>query len=253
MKNILLTFSYDGTDYRGYQRQNHGDTIQSRLERALHQLYRMEIKTVGAGRTDAGVHARGQAASFSAPELLPTSRLPRAMNTLLPEDITVTGAWEVETSFHARYSAIGKRYTYTIDNARFPQPLERLYSWHCPEPLDLELMERASRVLTGTRDFKEFQAAGSGVQNTVRTLWEIKVNGSSSRNLVRIEVCGDGFLYKMVRFLAGALVRVARERLSVEELQEVLSGNGTRKWEALPGRGLCLEEVYYSRDKIPGR
>jgi len=249
--NFLLFIAYDGTDFYGYQRQKNQRTVQQELENALKQLYGFTIDIKAAGRTDAGAHARCQAANFLAPPAVPTARLPWALNALLPGDIRVWEAKEVPLDFHARFSARGKKYTYTIDCSRIYQVMERRYSWHCPEKLAVEEMNRGGETLRGTHDFKLFQASGNHVNDTVRTLWEVKVEDNPVKEIMSITVTGNGFLYKMVRFLAGALVEIGRGRLSTEELARVLHGEtnhapeSRRKWPALPARGLCLEEVYY--------
>ncbi len=246
MQNILIRLSYDGTHYHGFQKQKNTGTVQGALEKALSELYfGKEIKTSAAGRTDAGAHARDQAVNYQAPPSIPVDRIPAALNSRLPPDIAVWSACLVDADFNARHRARGKLYTYTIDNASFPQPLERLYAWHYPGRLEVNLMHRAAQVLVGKNDFKEFQASGSSAGVSVRTVFEVFVEKIPDRNLVRIKVTGDGFLYKMVRFMAGALFRVGRGRLPVEELQRVVEGDAGRSWEALPAKGLCLEKIFF--------
>ena len=249
LSHYCLCLSYDGTDFCGFQRQPEKRTVQGALERALQNLYGYPVGIHGAGRTDAGAHARGQAASFKAPVTVPTERLPQALNRFLPPDIRVWAAQDVPQSFHARYSAQGKKYSYTIDQARVYRVLERRYAYHLPEGLHLDAMTQGGEVLQGTHDFRAFQAVGSPVSETVRTLWQVKVIRYDENHFLRLEVTGNGFLYKMVRFIAGALIEIGRGKLSLEDLTDALQPASEqhkgRKWPALPARGLCLEEVYY--------
>lgn len=261
-KNYLLYLAYDGTDFSGFQKQKAQRTVQKELEKALTDIYHQPIRVSAAGRTDAGVHARGQTVNFHAPSKIPTEKLPWAINTKLPEDVRVWKAELVPCYFHARYHAEGKEYRYCLDRALIYQVMERRYSWHCPYPLDLKEMRRGAEVLQGTYDFRCFQAVGSEVQDTVRTIWRAEVVDEEKRNLVHLFFCGDGFLYKMVRFLAGALVWVGRNRISVEELQKHLfapqkhpvgnqqGGIIHRPFPALTPEGLCLEKVIYQEQEL---
>ncbi len=251
MQNVLIRVAYDGTGFHGFQKQKNERTVQGELEQALGKLYGEEIKTTAAGRTDAGAHAREQAVNFQASPRLPVERVPRAANGLLPPDLVIWSSCLVPPDFNSRFEARGKVYSYTIDNAEFPQPLNRLYAWHCPDRLDLNKMQETAGMLEGTHDFKEFQASGSSAETTVRTIFQVKVKEIPACSLVQITVVGEGFLYKMVRFVAGALVRVGQHRLKPESVQEVLWGKSARKWEALPAKGLCLEKIFFNNSGLP--
>lgn len=243
--NYMLVFSYDGTAYHGFQYQNNALTVQEVLEDSLTKLFRQGIKVEVAGRTDAGVHARAQVVTFFAPPLLPPERLPLASRGLLPGDIVVLGAKEVAVDFNARRSALAKIYSYTIDSGKFPDVFKRNYAWHLPCQLDLGAMKKAASYLVGKQDFKAFQAAGSKVESTVRTLFTLDLVRRD--RFIIITYKGDGFLYKMVRNITGTLVNVGRQKTHPRQLQEILeSKNRAEAGETAPARGLCLEKVLYS-------
>lgn len=251
MQNILLRVSYEGTEYGGFQIQKNAVTIQEKLEEALLQIYRNPIRVACAGRTDAGVHAREQAVNYKAEHFIPVDRIPWALNTKLPRDIVVWRANEVEDSFHAGYDAVSKVYSYTIDTAEFIQVMQRRYAWHCPAKLDLKRMEEGCHILEGRHDFKLFQASGSRIKDTRRTIYRARITENREQQLVRIDVEGDGFLYRMVRFLAGALVEMGKGILTADELQEALENPSMRMrlGPALPAKGVCLEKVNYGNNK----
>ncbi len=243
----MLTVAYDGTNYHGFQEQRGTGlpTVQETLEKCLSRLAGRKVQVIGAGRTDAGVHARGQVVNFDATGWpIPVERIPLAVNGVLPPDIAVTGAREVAAGFHARYSARAKTYRYTIWNRRIPSPFYRLYSCFWPTPLDVEAMSAAAVHLLGRRDFKCFQAAGSTVRDTVRTLWRADV--SREGPLVYFVFKGDGFLYHMVRIMVGTLVQVGAGKMEPEAIKQILaSRDRLRAGPTMPPHGLCLEEVEY--------
>lgn len=246
MSNILLRITYDGTAYSGFQIQANAFTVQEALERALAVIYKRKLRIAGAGRTDAGVHARGQAAHYTAPFRIATENIPHALNAALPADIVVTGAMEVDAGFHARFDARGKRYSYTVDRACFPQVTKRLYSWHMPDPLDLERMEQACLIFEGTHDFKLFQGAGGTVEDTRRTIYRLALHDMSETDGLVLIFEGDGFLYRMVRLITGAIIRVGKGVLELDEIAKALQGvNRTAVGPSAPAHGLCLEEVNY--------
>ncbi|MEW5921204.1 MAG: tRNA pseudouridine(38-40) synthase TruA [Bacillota bacterium] len=239
-----IVLAYDGTDYHGFQIQANALTVQFYLEKALAALYGSSIRVEGAGRTDAGVHARGQVVSFAAPALIPEMQLPPALNGLLPADIVVVGAQQVAESFSARRDARGKVYSYTIDNGNFPDVLYRRYAWHIAHPLDLREMQKAAAYLQGKHDFRAFQAAGSRVKTTVRTLFSLEV--TKREQFISLYFKGDGFLYKMVRNITGTLAEVGRGRISHSEVARILEGKCREQaGVTAPARGLCLEKVLY--------
>jgi tRNA pseudouridine38-40 synthase len=221
--------------------------VQEKLEEALRLVTGVPSLAIAAaaGRTDAGVHARGQVVNFRTEATIPTDRWPHALNSHLPPDIVVTGAEEAPPAFHARFHATGKRYRYTIEYAPFPSPLRRLYAYHHGRPpLDLVRMQEAAQVLVGHHNFAAFRATGGAAKTSTRTVTRCDVTMEGS--LIQIDVAADGFLYNMVRIIAGTLLEVGTGKISPAQVREALA-TGRRKLagRTLPPHGLCLEEVYY--------
>lgn len=249
MLNTLIRISYDGTNYSGFQFQANARTVQETLELALKVIYKKPVRIIGAGRTDAGVHARGQVANFQAPFRIDIDKLPYALNAVLPSDVVIVEAMEVAESFHSRYDARRKIYTYTIDRAVFPQVKKRLYSFHLPGELDLVLIDQAIKVFEGSHDFKYFQAAGSRITDTVRTIYCIGLEDLFQKQLLHFYFEGSGFLYRMVRLISGTLIRVGKGQLNLNDVQDALAGNNVSAvGPAVPACGLCLEQVIYDFD-----
>ncbi len=248
LRNIKLTIAYDGTNYHGFQEQRSTGlvTIQEVLEKCLRRLAGREIRVTGAGRTDAGVHARGQVVNFDAAGWnIPAERIVLALNGMLPRDIAALEAEEVGPEFHARYSALAKTYRYTIYNSRIPSPFWRLYSHFVPRPLDVEAMEKAAQKLVGTHDFASFQAAGSPIKNTVRTLFSADVC-REGKELIHLTFRGNGFLYNMVRIMVGTLIEVGLGKRDPDDMEAILAARDrTRAGPTAPPEGLCLERVEY--------
>lgn len=248
MFNTLIRISYDGTNYSGFQIQANALTIQEELERALSIVYKQPLRINGAGRTDAGVHARGQAANYFAPFRITAEKLPYALNSLLPPDIVVTGAVEVSDGFHARFAVGRKIYSYTLDRAVFPRVMKRLYSYHLPGTLDLAAIRDAASLFVGTYDFKLFQAAGSSVTDTRRTLHRVELTEKPEKQFLVFYFEGSGFLYRMVRLMTGSLIRVGLNNLNKSDLEAALKGdNSDAAGPTVPAQGLCLEKVYYDQ------
>lgn len=249
MRNIKLTVAYDGTKYHGFQEQRGTGlaTIQEVMEHCLCRMVGRRVQVIGAGRTDAGVHARGQVVNFDAEGWpIPVERIPLAVNGLLPADVVVTDAQEVGENFHARKSAKTKTYLYTIWNDRVPSPFHRLYSSFLPVPLDDGAMSAACVYLIGTHDFKCFQAAGATVKTTVRTLYWAEVIREGS--LVRFIFKGDGFLYNMVRIMTGTILQVGMGKTDPESIKLVIdSRQRALGGPTMPPHGLCLECVEYNK------
>ncbi len=253
--NLVLVVAYDGTGYCGFQRQRPRGaagrggrpSVQERLEEALERLFDRPVVLAGAGRTDAGVHAEMQVVSLQAETAIPPDRLPYAINRWLPDDIVVTGAAVAPAGFHARFSAKSKTYRYSIWRARFPSPFLRRYTWHYPGPLDLAAMAEAASYFCGRQDFAAFQAAGSRVRDTVRTVRRCDLTLEGDVLQVRVEA--DGFLYKMVRTMVGTLVEVGRGRWGPEEVRRIIASRDRRRaGPAAPPQGLCLEMVEYGAE-----
>ncbi|MBO8129579.1 MAG: tRNA pseudouridine(38-40) synthase TruA [Peptococcaceae bacterium] len=247
MRNIKLTIAYDGTRYHGFQKQSGSGlpTIQATLEQYLTILAKDAVKVIGAGRTDAGVHARAQVVSFFLPARgIPTAKIVPALQGLLPGDIAAVAAEEVDQSFHARYSAVAKTYSYTIYHAPVPSPFWRLYSLYVPHHLSIDAMRRAARCLVGEHDFSSFQNTGRPVASATRTLFRADVEEDPP--LVRLVFKGNGFLYQMVRIMTGTLLEIGRGKLLPEEMETIIKARDRRAaGPTAPAHGLCLEKVEY--------
>ncbi len=246
MQTIKLTLQYDGTGYAGFQRQPNGVTIQEKLEDALRVVTGDPVLKIGAaaGRTDAGVHARGQVVHFLTGSRVPVERWPQALNQHLPRDIVAVSARRMPDDFHARYWARSKHYRYTIEHAGFQSPLSRLYAYHWGRQLDASLMAHAGALLVGRHDFAAFRSSGGAAKTSVRTVSRLEVQVQSP--FVWIDVEADGFLYNMVRIIAGSLLEVGTGRRTLADLRAALD-TGDRTWtgKTLPAHGLCLESVHY--------
>lgn len=239
---ILL--EYDGTDYHGWQRQKNARSVQQVLEEAINAITGENVRVIGAGRTDAGVHALGQVANFKTNTRIPLEKLPYAINSRLPDDIAVKRARAVPEDFHARLSAKAKVYTYTIYNAPFPSPLLRKYAYFFPLRLDIDAMKQATRHFLGVHDFSAFRAQGSPVKTCVRKIFRLEVDRTG--DLIKIEVEANGFLYNMVRIISGTLLDVGLCKICPEEVASIIeSGDRARAGRTLPPQGLCLLRVVY--------
>ncbi|MDR2182544.1 MAG: tRNA pseudouridine(38-40) synthase TruA, partial [Clostridiales bacterium] len=202
---VLLTVSYDGTNYCGWQEQKNGKSVQEALSKVIGMVFDSDFTMLGASRTDAGVHALGQRAHVipKRPVKIPIGKIPLVLNNDLPPDIRVTDAIDVPDNFHPINNAISKTYRYTICNSRYHSPLLRNYSAHIPIPLDTFKMADAARHFIGKHDFAAFCASGSIVKSTIRTIYALDV--AKNGDIVEITISGGGFLYNMVRIIAGTL------------------------------------------------
>lgn len=210
VKRILLTVEYDGTNYAGWQRQINGLAVQQVLEEALKEATGEHIVVTGASRTDAGVHARGQAVHFDTTSSIPPDKFPFVLNTKLPRDIRVLTGREVPADFHARFMTCGKQYTFRYVNSRHGSALRRNSHVHVPLPLDADLMRTAAQDLLGTHDFAAFQASGGTAKTTVRTIHRVELSTHEDDIFFVIE--GNAFLYNMVRIIAGTLIEIGLHR-----------------------------------------
>jgi tRNA pseudouridine38-40 synthase len=244
MRTLKLTIQYDGTDYVGWQRQPNGVSIQELIERALEPIEGRAVTVVGAGRTDAGVHALAQVASVRLEAAIDAATLARALNATLPADVRVVLAEEVAADFDARFGARGKTYEYRIWNGPILPPFERRYAWHVPQPLAVDRMRESARSLLGTHDFSAFRAAGSDVATSRRTVNDLRIGQDGER--VTVTVAGDGFLRSMVRAIAGTLVEVGLGRRRVESVAAALaSRDRAQAGPTAPAHGLFLVKVEY--------
>lgn len=244
MRNIKLTIEYDGTRYHGWQRQENAVTVQEVVEKAIHKLTGEEVNVTGCSRTDEGVHALGHVSNFRTQSSIPADRFAYALNTWLPEDVAVVRSEEADEAFHARFDSKGKKYRYIVHNAPCRSALLRSRAWHVMHVLDVAAMQKAAEALVGTHDFTAFMATGSNAKTTVRTMYSAKVEQQG--NTVYFEVQGDGFLYNMVRIMAGTLVYVGLGKISAGEVPEIITGKDRKKaGMTAPAPGLYLVEVFY--------
>jgi len=242
MRNLKLLIEYDGTNYVGWQRQDNGKSIQGEIESALHQILQEKVNVIGAGRTDAGVHARGQTANFKTETKLDLLSIKGGLNGLLAEDIVVHNVDEVPHDFHARYSAKERLYSYTI--TRNPSALLRNYSWYVKYSLDIDLMQHAASAITGKHDFESFCKANSDVDNhfcaVSYAIWQ------EESSLLRFTISADRFLHGMVRALVGTMVDIGRGYIPFDGLINILEKkNHSVAGMAAPARGLILEKITY--------
>jgi tRNA pseudouridine38-40 synthase len=246
MRNIKLIIEYDGTNYCGWQVQENGPSIQAEVEKALFSITGEKIRINGSGRTDAGVHARGQVANFITESTIPGEKFAYALNSLLPRDIVIKDSREVPLDFHSRYSAVGKKYSYLVFNSKFPSALLRNYAYHVNycERLDIGRIEKAAEAFIGTYDFSGFMSTGSKVSDTVRTIYDLSIEKQGE--LIRFNYKGSGFLYNMVRIITGTLLFAGIGKIDPEDIKEIiLSKSRDRAGITVPAYGLYLEEVYY--------
>ncbi len=241
-RHFKLTIAYDGAAYGGWQFQPNAVTVQEVIETALTKIVGHPVRIHGAGRTDAGVHARGQVASVALTTSLKPSVLRRALNANLPEEVRILSVQEVSAEFHARFSARRKEYRYQIDCGAVADPFLRRYAWHHPRKLDVTAMRRAARLLRGRHDFTAFSAKTE--RTPIRTISKLTMTRRGS--LLTITVVADGFLYKMARSIVGALVKVGEGRLTPSQVGELLrQKRRVALIETAPAKGLFLWRVGY--------
>lgn len=245
MRNIRLTLQYEGTRYQGWQRQESSEnTIQGKLERLLGQMCGEEIEVQASGRTDAGVHAKGQVANFHTNTSMSTEEMLTYINTYLPTDIAVTAVTEAAPRFHSRLNAVRKCYQYQVWNSAVPNVFLRNFVLEVEEQLDVEAMREAAGYLLGEHDFKAFTSTKKSRKSTVRRIDEIRIEKEGA--LLTFSFTGNGFLYHMVRILMGTLLEVGRGSRSSESVKELLTAQSRASSGALiPAKGLTLMEVYY--------
>ncbi len=244
MKRVKLIVAYDGTNYCGWQIQINGITVEEVLNKTISELVGEPIAVIGASRTDSGVHAMGNVAVFDTESRIPAEKMSFALNQRLPEDIRIQESCEVPLDWHPRYCDTRKTYEYRILNRRFAIPTERLYSHFFYYPLDVEKMQKAAEYLVGEHDFKSFCSTRTQVENTVRTIYFLRV--VKEGDMIRIQINGNGFLYNMVRIIVGTLLKVGTGMYPPEHVKEILEAKDRRlagpKAEA---RGLTLMEIEY--------
>jgi len=244
MRNLRLDICYDGTRYRGWQRlPGRDDTIQGKLETALSRILEEPIEISGSGRTDAGVHARGQVANFHCESTMPAPEILSNLRRYLPEDIGIYSCRDVSERFHARLNAKEKTYCYRIWNSQQPCVFDRRFVTVMPEVLDIDAMEQAAQHLLGQHDFAAFCGNAKMKKSTVRYIRSLTI--TRQREEVHIMVTGNGFLHNMVRIIVGTLVEVGRGERSADSIPTLFGGKRAQAGFLAPSQGLCLMEVYY--------
>ena len=246
MKRILLTISYDGTSYSGWQKQKNEalKTVQGEFDKACTKLFGTEIESIGASRTDAGVHALGQRTVIDIETSIPTEKIPLALNAFLPDDIVATDAVEVDNDFNPRFEALEKTYEYRIYNKKFKNPVYRNYSEHVREELDVDKMNEAAKAFIGEHDFKGFCSSGNSSKTTVREIYDMTVNAEGDFIVIRVR--GNAFLYNMVRIIAGTLIYVGNGKINPENMGEIIASKDRTKAGKTAGpAGLTLVKILY--------
>ncbi|MDF2541028.1 MAG: pseudouridylate synthase [Herbinix sp.] len=244
MKRVKLEVSYDGTKYCGWQIQTELQTIEGILNIALSQLLKEDITVIGASRTDSGVHAYGNVAVFDTESAIPPEKICFALNQRLPDDIKVQSSKEVPLDFHPRKVSCRKTYEYKIYNNKIPSPIHRLYSYFFYYNLDLKAMQEAAQYFIGTHDFKSFCSVKTQALETVRTIYSLDV--SRNEDFITITITGNGFLYNMVRIIAGTLIEIGRGAYPPERIKSILEGcDRSFAGPTAPAHGLTLKKIMY--------
>lgn len=247
MRRIKLTVEYDGTNYAGWQRQENGVTVQQLIEENIQKVTGERVSLQGSGRTDSGVHALGQVAHFDTGARMPAEKFAYALNAGLPSDIRVIRSEEAEPGFHARFSAKRKHYRYVINNAEHASAIFRNTELHVHKKLDVPAMTEAARALTGTHDFSAFKAAECAL-DPVRTIYLSEITIEDNR--VVYDVVGSGFLYNMVRIIAGTLIEIGKGKLAAKDMKAILeSADRGKAGPTAPAKGLTLVSVDYEDSK----
>lgn len=247
VRNIKLKIAYDGTNYHGWQTQLNGSTIQETVEQAISIVMKQKVNLIGSGRTDSGVHAYGQVANFIADTKIPAEKIKIALNSNLPNDISILESEDVNLEFNSRFDAHNKTYMYQIYNDRVISPFYGRYSCFVPYNLDFEKMEQAVKSLIGTHDFRGFMATGSQVKTTVRTIYDVKL--IKEGNIIKLLINGNGFLYNMVRIIAGTLIDIGKKTKSVDCFEKaIINQDRTVLGQTAEPQGLFLMSVNYSNN-----
>lgn len=244
MKKLLITLSYDGTNYHGWQVQNNAVTVQQVFQDAVEKVTGLRSPVAGCSRTDAGVHANMFCLSMETEMNIPETNMVKALNAALPGDIAVKSVRQVPDDFHARYSCKGKEYIYRIYNGQERSPFEERYSLHYRYPIDIDLLNSCCCFFSGTHDFVGFSSSGRSVTDTVRTIK--KLGFEQDKDIITFKIEADGFLYNMVRIIVGTFLSVAQGKTMREELGDIIaSGERNRAGITVPPQGLFLNRVFY--------
>jgi tRNA pseudouridine38-40 synthase len=249
VRRIKLTVAYDGTGYCGWQIQPNGKTVEGVLDEAIERLTGEKVHVIGASRTDAGVSALGNVAVFDTDSTIPGERFAYALNTIMPEDVSIVGSCEVASDFHPRHCDTRKTYEYRIVSSKFPIPQLRNSTWNIREPLDVAKMREAAEYLIGEHDFKSFACVRTDAESTVRTIYSLEVEEEDlfgDAKMYTVRVRGNGFLYNMVRIIAGTLVQVGKGQIPPSRVKEMLDAcDRTQSGQTAPPQGLTLVGIEY--------
>ena len=244
MRNIKLTIEYDGKEFGGWQKQPNKLNIQGEIERAIESITGEKVDLIASGRTDAGVHAFAQVANFKTNSNIDINKIPIAINSQVKNSIKIQDAEEVSLEFHSRYNCKKKTYRYIINNSKYGTAIYRNLSYHVPTPLNIDAMKKAVKYFEGEHDFKAFKASGTSGKSSVRTIYNADILTEGVN--VAIDLTGNGFLYNMVRIIAGTLVDVGLEKIKPEEIADIIeSKDRARAGKTLPPKGLVLVKVEY--------
>ena len=246
MRRIFLEIAYDGTNYSGWQVQNNAVSVQETIDKALSEWLSEEIHTIGASRTDAGVHAKGNVAVFDTKSQIPADKFAFGLNSRLPDDICIQESFEVPMEFHPRFTETVKTYEYKILNRKFPDPTRRNDSLFYYGRLNVDAMNEAASYLVGPHDFKSFCAVNHDAKTTIRTIYSAIVDKEG--DMITFQITGNGFLYNMVRIIAGTLLEVGIGKIKPTEIAEIIDAKDRKKaGKTLPPQGLCLINVEYEK------
>ena len=247
MRNIKLVIEYDGKDFNGWQKQPTKLNIQGEIEKAIKQITGEDVDLTASGRTDAGVHALGQVANFKTNSNIPIEKIPIALNSNLKKSIVIKSAEEVEERFHSRLNCKRKTYRYIINNSKYGTAIYRNLETHIPMKLDIQKMQQAVKYFEGEHDFKAFKASGTSSKSSVRTIYKAEVRDAGNERIY-IELTGNGFLYNMVRIIAGTLVEVGTGKIEPKEIKTIIeSQKRENAGKTLPPQGLYLVNVEYEK------
>ena len=244
MRNIKLTIEYDGKDFNGWQKQPNKLNIQGEIERAIENVTGEKVELIASGRTDAGVHALGQVANFKTTSNFPIEKFSIAINSQVKNSIRIQNAEEVDENFHSRFNCKKKTYRYVIDNSKNGTAIYRNIVYHMPIKLDVEEMKKAIKYFEGEHDFKAFKSSGTSSKSSVRTIYSANIITEGTN--IAIILTGNGFLYNMVRIIAGTLVDVGLGKIKASDIPEIIeSKDRQRAGKTLPPQGLMLLSVEY--------
>ena len=247
MKRIRLKIAYDGTNYCGWQIQPNEVTVEGVINETLSELLDEKVQVIGASRTDSGVHADGNYCVFDSDTNIPAEKIAYALNQRLPEDISVIKSDEVDADWHPRYQDSTKTYEYRIVNREMPDPIRRIYAYFTYSKLDVSAMKEAAKYLVGEHDFASFCSAGAQVESTVRTIYSLDIAQNDDEILIKVQ--GNGFLYNMVRIIAGTLLEVGEGKIKPSDMAIILeSKDRERAGKTAVARGLKLAKIEYKKD-----